>query len=96
MPVTVLVRAAQGVAAFAVGARPRRCGSYPLMNLAEDFGVSYEDVLVLTLAVGEGAYRALPDGRRGQVEAASRRIWREIGDTASYTLYMRLKAVLGR
>lgn len=53
-----------------------RCGSYPLMNLAEDFGVDYGDVLVWAdyLRMERGARGSTPYSRFLQLEAATQRI----------------------
>lgn len=84
-----------GIAAQVIASR-RRTGSYPLMNLAEDFGVDYGDVLLLSVTAGGASFTGLPDGRRAQIAAASRRVWMRLGDSTSYVLYSKIKEAVTR
>lgn len=69
--------------------RAVRTGSYPLMNIAEDFGVDYGDVLLIGEGVRIGVFN-LPLGRREQVTAAARRARQSLGDAGARTLYGKL------
>jgi hypothetical protein len=60
--------------------RRTRSGSFPLMNLAEDFGVAYGDVLLM--AEGFGASRReepFPTGRLLVHAAACQRVFIQLG-----------------
>jgi len=84
------------MAAAAIALAPaaaRRTGRFPLKDLATDFGVDYGDVVLIGMAAG-GRFNTLSLGRRRQVADASRRIWRELGDVTSYTLYQRIRDVV--
>ena len=96
MATALALRAAPDDAAFGVPARPLRCGSFPLMNLAEDFGVAYADVLELSQAAGAGRFWALSYDRRLQIADASLRLEQALGASVYDALYARLKAVLYR
>lgn len=54
-----------------------RCGSYPFMNLAEDFGVAYGDVLLCAECVTP--YVVQTPARVAVAVAAQKRIERVIG-----------------
>lgn len=68
--------------------RPPRTGSFPLMNLAEDFGVDYGDVLLLfELALaglrslgGFARLEDLPEGRALTWIDAGDRLFKQLGE----------------
>lgn len=60
-----------------VAASPQmRSGSFPLMNLAEDFGVDYGDVLLVSVWLG---YAQVPVERQKQAAEAGVRIVDALG-----------------
>lgn len=60
--------------------RPGRCGSYPLMNIAQDFGVDYGDVLLVAQHMREGQHGAvIPAGRAQEAAQAGLRLQTTIG-----------------
>jgi hypothetical protein len=66
-----------------------RCGSYPLMNIAQDFGVDYGDVLLVHDALREIATRARAEA---SIEAGGR-IRAALGADAARALLERLHRV---
>lgn len=90
------LRTAQHDAVFGMSAMPLRCGSFPLMNLAADFGVEYGDVLELSQAAGAGRFWSLSHDRRLQIADASLRLEQALGAKGYDALYARLKAVTYR
>lgn len=74
----------------------KRSGSFPIMNLAEDFGVDYGDVLLIAMGIESEPLQSrrilLTVERQRQVAAAETRVRQTAGRVAAVRLNAALRS----